>query len=145
MVPSLIWKSQALQVTMFLQTTQCLRSTQMSQNQLHTTRKERIGQVLWDKMAECCWIWPFKVKSKWVTVLKSWELGSNSHKRKKKSEVWYGSICVIPILGRLRQENYESESSLGYIARLCLKTKEKTFGPVKRIYFIPHSTINVHT
>lgn len=68
-----------------------------------------------------------------------------SIKRKIKSEVWRGGTCVIPILGRLRQEDYELEGCLGYRASLCLKTKEKTFGPVKRVYFVSHSNTNVHT
>lgn len=68
-----------------------------------------------------------------------------SIKRKIKSEVWCGGTCVISILGRLRQEDYELEGCLEYKASLCLKTKEKTFGLVKRVYFVSHSNTNVHT
>jgi hypothetical protein len=32
---------------------------------------------------------------------------------------------VIPVLGRLRQEDGEFKVSLGYIARLCLKKTNK--------------------
>jgi hypothetical protein len=34
-------------------------------------------------------------------------------------------MSVIPVLGRLRQEDCEFEASLGSRARSCLKTKEK--------------------
>jgi hypothetical protein len=36
---------------------------------------------------------------------------------------WY--VPVIPALGSLKQEDFEFDVSLGYTARLCLKTKQK--------------------
>jgi hypothetical protein len=36
---------------------------------------------------------------------------------------WY--IPVIPALRRLRQEDYEYEASLNYIAKFCLKKKKE--------------------
>jgi hypothetical protein len=32
---------------------------------------------------------------------------------------------IIPVLGRLRQENYKFKASLGYLARLCFKTSKQ--------------------
>lgn len=34
---------------------------------------------------------------------------------------------VVPSLRRLKQENYEFQSSLGYIATLCLETTANIF------------------
>jgi hypothetical protein len=49
-------------------------------------------------------------------------------KKKKKAQTqwawWHSS--VIPVLGRLRQEDHELKVHLGYIARPCLQKKAKT-------------------
>jgi hypothetical protein len=39
-------------------------------------------------------------------------------------QVWW-LTPVIPALGRLRQEGSEFEASLSYIARSCLRTKQR--------------------
>jgi hypothetical protein len=39
---------------------------------------------------------------------------------------------VIPALRRLKQKGHELETSLGYLARPCLKTKEKEREKEKR-------------
>jgi hypothetical protein len=44
-----------------------------------------------------------------------------------KNKARYNNACmpVIPALRRLRQEDHEFKTSLGYIARPCLKIKEE--------------------
>jgi hypothetical protein len=40
---------------------------------------------------------------------------------------------VIPELRRLGQDHHECDASLGYIARPCLKTKQKNLEPKQAI------------
>jgi hypothetical protein len=42
---------------------------------------------------------------------------------------------VIPALGRLNEEDHELETSLGYIARPCLK-KQKKYIKERKIMFV---------
>jgi hypothetical protein len=44
--------------------------------------------------------------------------------KKILNHVWW-CTPVIPAFGRLRQEDHEFKASLGHIARLCLKKKDK--------------------
>jgi hypothetical protein len=44
------------------------------------------------------------------------------HKKGKFGWVWW-CIPVIPVLGRLKEEEHEFEAGLGYIVRIYLKNK----------------------
>jgi hypothetical protein len=41
------------------------------------------------------------------------------------SQTWWLLLPIVPALGRLRLEDHKLDASLGYIARLCLKKKQK--------------------
>jgi hypothetical protein len=45
--------------------------------------------------------------------------------KSKWSQASHGASAYNPTLGRLKQENYEFEVSLGYTVRPCFKTKYK--------------------
>jgi hypothetical protein len=50
----------------------------------------------------------------------------------KNKQARCGGTVLILALGKMRQENYKFEASLGYIVRSCLKTKTKTKYPPKK-------------
>jgi hypothetical protein len=66
-------------------------------------------------------------KEKMTYLCETWEIWAFQIESKAR----YGHTCLhIPALGRLRQENYEFQVSLGY--KVYLKTKLRDGGTVKR-------------
>jgi hypothetical protein len=49
-----------------------------------------------------------------------WQDMISTKSQREKIQLRHGT--VTPALGRVRQENHEFKASLGYTARLCLKT-----------------------
>jgi hypothetical protein len=57
----------------------------------------------------------------------------SAHKTKESfNQVWW-STPVIPALRRLRQNYYKLQANLGYIVRICLKTKQHNNNKTKSL------------
>jgi hypothetical protein len=60
------------------------------------------------------------------------QIGNVNTDEYSKSLAWW-CIPVIPALEKQRQEDQKFETSLGYIVRSCLKTKQKNKQTVKKV------------